>query len=191
MSLVQSFALTPDLMQMVNQFDRSQDLIDSGSMASLKPERASLVEIDSLSYQSGAFADLFDEEKNALEEDFKDIVWNNFCLELLEFKIRKQGNQKGEIIYHLDLQTDPSNLITMNISKLGADPGNDYMALLREKPALCWLADSRSPFYIDGFSEALADLSAVGNFRVALKQNPAFLCEIIGVLGFQFVGEKH
>lgn len=183
MSLFQSFQLTPNVMDMVNQFSCESDLERTIDGAKLCSSAALSVYKDFEKFRSGELQTIFEKASEELQEKLTSIIRYRYGLDLLAFNLRKDQDHEGRILYSAEIMADSDNVITINITQLGIDPSNDFSLFLKEKPSLCWIADSRSPFYIEGFSEKISDISAVTLLLVKLDDDSGPIKEMLLELG--------
>lgn len=185
------FVATPKIMEMVQQFHRETDIVQSNGRLKLCPQIQEMLSADLKHYDVESLKNTFLGEFERVQMLFEDLVRDYFHLELAIFNLRSEESKKGNMIYFLELYLKNDDLITINASKLGAKVGNGFLKLLQEKPSLIWITDSRSPFYLNETTEMLEDIEAVSNLRANLRRNPALLSEVTEVLAHHIVGVRH
>jgi hypothetical protein len=191
MDLNQDFALTPDIIDMVRQFGCAQQVASSAAGGRLKLGAAAMVGSDIRAFEPENLKKAFLSEERKLKALVSELAWRRLGLEVTRFRVRKAMGKRGTAFYKLDLAVGASDALTIEMTKIGADASRDPLELVKERPSLCWLIDSRSPFFAPGLAEQLTDIGTVMSFRAILERGDATSSEIMEIIAHFVAGEAH
>jgi hypothetical protein len=209
MSLAVTFGITNELLLMVRQYGRGADLVTAGNGAKLKNSTQEALEAEIGMLTEEGMAELAHTCQTILEADFKQIVQDSLGLTLTAIEVFKrpvaaedeldeefveyggESSTDEEEEYILCIHTTEGGTAEVNISKMGAKFSPNFNELIKERSVLCWLLDSRSPFFEPEYASHIMDATALMNFRGQLVSDAALHHELIQVLDSMFRGDLH
>ena len=209
MSLAGTFGITNELLHMVRQYGRAADLVTAGSGARLRGSTQKALEQGIGMLTEEGMSELTETCLSILEGDFKQIMHDGLGLTLTAIEVFKRpievesdpddkSSEESSVLegdndeeYILNLHTTEGGTAEMNISKMGAKFHPNFGELIKERPVLCWLLDSRSPFYTPEYAEHIMDATVLMNFRCQLVSDVYMHHEIICILSAVLRGELH
>jgi hypothetical protein len=211
MQAMNAFTLTSDVLSMAKEYGRRGDIIKSGNTARLKTTVFNAVMKELAVMNKESMAEILNGAVEFLVQDFQSILSENLGLTLQSFIVEKRPLSEDRdpeeeslekryditpIIsedeeYHITLTVPDHTAISLNITKLGAVPSERYVNYITEKPILCWLLDSRSPFYNEDFSMKLKDVAVIMKFQELYTTSDEFCISMIDVLKHSIVGDAH
>ena len=213
MSFNGTFGITNEIMIMLRQYGRTSDVVKAGSGAKLKPSALKALTAEFAAFSKSNLDGLGQVCVSALQDEFKAIIHDELGLTLTAIEVAKRAadaddgyDEEDEYADSVDDEEGPEEIgeeyimfvytaeagsAEINLSRTGASLNLDLQQMIQERPVLCWLFDSRSPFYSEEYQERIRDAAALMNFRGRLATDPQLKVEIAFVLGQLFRGELH
>lgn len=202
-----TFGVTDSLIKMLREYGRVHDLVKAGPSARLKSSTFKKLEKEIAKLNEENLDNLFLDCSVILEEDFKKIIEDTLGLTLVNVEVAKliateeededydQEVTESSLVkqeeYFIRLTTKEHGSCDIAINSICPDIRPNISEMIKERPLLCWLLDSRSPFYLEDFADRIRDVTTILNFRGVLASNLLLQGQIIEILSTTFRGELH
>lgn len=211
MTPLNDFDLNSNLLTMVHDYNRASDLVKLGTKGRLRAAAIKKLELEVEKLSAFGTKKTLQTLVELLAEDFRNLIEGHFGLKMNTLSVFRRGVDEIEPMESVDeegnevflefedslftedliaeIKLESGESVELNLTKLSLNQGEiPQTELIKEKPILCWILDSRSPFYSQDFSTQILEISVLSNFRnLMLKEYKTELVEVLRHVFFENV----